>query len=163
LLSLVPLDQRPIDLIYNDRLMAHDRWITSLALLLGPIVYAGEELARYRQHGRNVFSAKPRALVSKMMRVRAKYVEYLSKRLRIAQSMVEISRKLNDAGIRTDPAATSRWIDLEARHRSRHRIFEKDLSMRSQIGRAIATAWTQRDLKATLQDMAAVIVRSRRT
>ena len=51
------LRARSIDFFKPDEPMAHDQWFSSLAFMLGRVVYLDEELVAYRQHSGALFGA----------------------------------------------------------------------------------------------------------
>lgn len=92
LLSMIPGDQRPFDIIDPTRRLAHDRWVAFLASIYGDVCVLDDELAGYRYHGSNAsgWMKTPRGLTESIAAARLKFGYHLLKQLRIAQSLVEL-------------------------------------------------------------------------
>ena len=92
LLSMIPGDQRPFDIIDPTRRLAHDRWVAFLASIYGDVCLLDEQLARYRYHGSNAsgWMKTPRGLTESIAAARLKFGYHLLKQLRIAQGLVEL-------------------------------------------------------------------------
>ena len=125
LLEMIPASQRPIDLIFPDRKSAHDRWVYFLASSFGHVVYIGEPLALYRQHGRNTYGYRTHMLTEKLRKVRQKYREYLEIRLAISSQNAALLRDFHGSARTERPlnAERRRWSALEAEYRNRSEIF----------------------------------------
>ena len=92
LLSLIPGDQRPFDIIDPTRPLAHDRWVAILASIYGNVHVLDDQLADYRSHGSSAsgWMKTPRGLSPSIAAARLKFGYHLSKQLRIAQGLVEL-------------------------------------------------------------------------
>jgi glycosyltransferase involved in cell wall biosynthesis len=100
LLDLVPNEERFIDYIEPEHLIAHDRWVHFLAQSLGDTVEIAEPLADYRQHGNNLFgSGKP----NKNAKSRAHDFQRNSAYIAATEKMLLIVRTLPDYTSRRFP------------------------------------------------------------
>lgn len=61
LLDLWDIEDRFTDFIVPSAMIAHDRWVTFLAQVVGQVVEIDVPLVRYRQHGNNLFGDGTRA------------------------------------------------------------------------------------------------------
>jgi len=59
LLDFTAHQRASYDVDWPGRPLAHDRWFMFLASVFGRVVYVGETLVRYRQHGANVYGLYP--------------------------------------------------------------------------------------------------------
>ena len=94
ILSLCPAEKRPIDLIHNNILLAHDRWIYFLATAAGIVSYDARPLVFYRQHENNCIGTETfrKRSISKIFHdVRNKYNTYIEKRNLISSGFLSIS------------------------------------------------------------------------
>lgn len=158
MIAAVPLEKRPIDLIYGDKLMAHDRWITHLALLSGPVDYTDTPLAGYRQHGDNAFGARGRGVMRKIRKFRAEYVNYLSKRASISQAMTDILRDFDRKGAGDNRDNLSVWRSLARDYGARRDLFVNHKSFPRRAAALVARYRRDRNLKGLAQEFAAAAV-----
>ena len=161
--DIFPPERRPIDLIEGDRKMAHDRWFCLLAILVGEIHYTNKYLASYRQHGRNLFGAERGGMMQKLVKVRSKYVEYLTKRSAIAHSFVEISRQLIESGFSVKNVVASQWrLDADW-YRSRLAMFQaKPLHRVIKLAKLIYNGAYSGQYRAAMEDVVAILLGAER-
>jgi len=85
--------------------MAHDHWLLILANALGPVAFASDSLALYRQHGANLSGAPSSGLVDSVRRSRAANEETYHAMARFAEecgnAIARLARAFESAGCRT--------------------------------------------------------------
>lgn len=158
LIESVPLILRPVDLIYDNSLTAHDRWITALGFLYGKVVYQNTSLARYRQHGNNLFGANHQTLFQKVKKIRSRYIKYLNKRYNIAKSMIEISGEIQKNGGLVDQNSLSIWQNLEDEYRHRLKIFQHSRNPITRLHRLFSMKINKYPFRAKYQDICAILL-----
>ncbi|NHN83948.1 glycosyltransferase [Acetobacter musti] len=129
LLALWDSGKRPIDLISDGRLLAHDRWIYFLATSTGLVVYNSRPLALYRQHGNNFAGSEEFRKKSKFSVIKSvfyKYNNYIYKRSEISRVMNDVVIHLSECGeAYEDNYLLSVYKDMSGFYRSRLELFRK--------------------------------------
>jgi len=126
LLSLWDSEKRPADLIDNNVLLGHDRWVYFLATATGRVAYDERPLVLYRQHGNNQIgseSFRKKSTFQLLRQVHEKYNTYLHKRTEISCAMANISEKLASQGKAYHPE------HLLNTYRSMHQYYETRLGL----------------------------------
>ncbi len=94
LMEFSDLHAASYDADWPGRPLAHDRWFLFLASVLGRIVYVGEPLVRYRQHGTNVSGSYPdeRAHFDRL----ARGVRFIRAAASAAGNRIELLRRVEE-------------------------------------------------------------------
>ncbi|GJD34959.1 hypothetical protein FMGBMHLM_1866 [Methylobacterium aerolatum] len=99
LLDLWDLDDRFIDFIDPDELLAHDRWVMFLSQVVGRIVEIDVPLVRYRQHENNLFGNGERKRIEKLESIADKSSVYRT----ATSGMIDVVERLPDTTAESFP------------------------------------------------------------
>lgn len=148
LLRIADWRRRPPSRDLDGHAMDFDEWVYFMAWAVGEIGFIGESLARYRQHGSNLFGAPDhgrRARLRKLLNddfatpsgrsaVSRAYVAFLE------QTRETRSREDEEVGVRLS-AAAGRWRMYEQLSRRRDRLYDAEafIERLPRLGKLIAS------------------------
>ena len=127
------------------RLLSHDGWIYFLAHSFGRIVYLAEPLAKYRQHGTNLFGSNDLTGLQKVHRLMTEYEAYLRKYKAFASTrgriLDETSKGVPSEFSSATTMACQYWKNIETLQSQRLSVAET----KSLVGRlrGVINLWCQ--------------------
>jgi glycosyltransferase involved in cell wall biosynthesis len=91
LLKIFPLEERFLDYISPQHLIAHDRWVTFLGQVVGSTVEIRENLVSYRQHDRNIYGNRKSLTSFSKKQIEERSSTYIKATERMTQIVKSIS------------------------------------------------------------------------
>jgi glycosyltransferase involved in cell wall biosynthesis len=136
LLTMIPSEHRPFDLIDPTRRMAHDRWVAFLASIYGDVYVLSDQLVNYRYHDANAsgWMQTRRSLAESLDAARHKFGYNVLKQLLVAQSLIRLMGSLlsNQSRLAALPSPRpllemlAYWTVFEERCAARYSITQQD-------------------------------------
>jgi glycosyltransferase involved in cell wall biosynthesis len=148
LLRLADWRRRPPSRDLDGHPMDFDEWVYFLAWAVGEIGFIGESLARYRQHGSNLFGAPAHGWRARLHKLLTEDFATRSGRAAVSRAYVLFLEQTRETRSREDgevdarlSAAAGRWRAYEELSRRRDRLYDAEAFTERlrQLGKLIAS------------------------
>ena len=126
--SVDPND-RPTDPFCRTEKLSHDRWAYFLGTAAGSMAYDSQPLARYSQHGNNVFGSKKsrkNRILEKLHLISIDREEYISLLLQSCDKMSKISESFLNEGLDVNKSPSFIYYILAKKYKNRLSIFSNN-------------------------------------
>ena len=122
-------DDRPTDPFCRTEKLSHDRWAYFLGTAVGSMAYDAQPLARYRQHGKNVFGSnksRKNRIFERLHLISIDRGNYINLLFQASNTMSKISESFSNRELDINKSPSFIYYSLSQKYKNRLSIFSNN-------------------------------------